>query len=123
MKYPTDLTDRQWALVKPFTGRPDPRGAVRRHSMRGIINAILYVNKTGCQWRMLPVNFPPWQTVYDHFRRMRERGVWEEMMLELNRKVRQKKGETLNPHISSSTPKASKPPRRARSADSTGAKK
>jgi putative transposase len=123
MKYPTDLSDRQWALVEPYTGRPDPRGAVRRHSMREIINAILYVNKTGCQWRLLPVNFPPWQTVYDHFRRMRERGVWEEMMLEMNRKVRQKKGAIPNPHISSSTPRASKPPRRGRSGASTAAKK
>ena len=49
MKYPADLNDQQWALVKEFTRRPDPRGAVRRHAMREIANAILYVNKTGCQ--------------------------------------------------------------------------
>ena len=122
MKYPTDLNDRQWALVEEFTRRPDPRGAVRRHAMRHILNAILYVNKTGCQWRMLPVDFPPWQTVYDHFRRLRERGAWEAMMLELNKKVRQKKGAIPDPPILLLTPKASKPMPKDRSAASTAAK-
>ncbi|MDB6135944.1 MAG: transposase, partial [Verrucomicrobiales bacterium] len=74
MNYSSDLNDAQWALIREFTVRPDPRGAVRRHYMREIINAILYVCKTGCQWRHLPVNFAPWQTVYDHFRRLRLRG-------------------------------------------------
>ena len=97
MNYSSDLNDAQWALIREFTVRPDPRGAVRRHSMREIINAILYVGKTGCQWRQLPVNFAPWQTVYDHFRRLRLRGVWEEMMLRLNRKVREKRGRAPDP--------------------------
>ena len=123
MKYPTDLNDQQWALVEGFTRRPDPRGAVRRHAMREILNAILYVNKTGCQWRMLPAHFPPWQTVYDHFRRLRERGVWETMMLELNKKVRQKKDAVPNPPILLSTPRASKPMRKGRRGVSTVAKK
>lgn len=97
MNYSSDLNDAQWALIREFTVRPDPRGAVRRHSMREIIDAILYVCKTGCQWRQLPVNFAPWQTVYDHFRRLRLRGIWEEMMLRLNRRVREKRGRTPGP--------------------------
>jgi putative transposase len=97
MNYPSDLTDAQWALIVELTARPDPRGAVRRHPMREIINAILYVNKTGCQWRLLPVNFAPWATVYDHFRRFRQRGAWEAMMLRLNGKVREKRGRASGP--------------------------
>ena len=98
-RYATDLTDKQWALIEPFTGRPDPRGAVRRHEMRHIINAILYVTKTGCQWYMLPKDFPPHQTVFDHFSRMKRRGVWEEITLALNELSRKKKAAKPRPHI------------------------
>ena len=123
MSYPTDLSDQQWELIKSFTERSDARGAVRKHSMRQIINAILYVNKTGCQWRMLPKEFAPWETVYDHFRRFQHRGVWEEILLELNKKVREKKVVQLPPAISSSTLKASKPTPKEQCVASTGAKK
>lgn len=109
MKYPTDLSDAQWALLEPLTGRSDPRGAVRQYSMREIINAILYLNKTGCQWRMLPQHFPPWPCVYDHYRRLRLRGLWEQMLLQLNARVRQKKAARPGPATSSLIPRASKP--------------
>ena len=59
MPYPTDLSDRQWLVIAPLVGRPDPRGAKPTYHRRDIINAILYINKTGCQWRMLPSHFPP----------------------------------------------------------------
>ena len=123
MGYPTDLNDQQWNLIKSFTVRSDARGAVRKHSMRQIINAILYVTKTGCQWRMLPKEFAPWETVYDHFRRFQHRGVWEEILLELNKKVREKKGVPPPPVISSSTLKVSKPTPKEKHEASTEAKK
>ena len=90
--YPSDLTDEQWKKIEAFTARPDPRGAVEFYSKRDIVNAILYLNKTGCQWRQLPSNFPPWQNVYNHFQRMQRRGVWELVCRELNKSNRQKKG-------------------------------
>lgn len=88
--YPTDLTDEQWSRIEALTGRPDPRGAASIYPKRQIINAILYLNKTGCQWRMLPADFPRWQNVYNHFQRMQRRGVWEQMCRELNKHSRKK---------------------------------
>ncbi len=123
MRYSSDLSDKQWALIEGFLERPDPRGAVRRHSMREVINAIFYLTKTGCQWRLLPTHFPPWQTVYDHFRRLQARGVWEQMLLCLNQQVRKKKGAIPPPAISLSTPKVSKPKAKAKREASTGVKR
>lgn len=79
MAYQSDLTDRQWQLIEDLVGRPDPRGAKPVYERRDIIDAILYVNKTGSQWRMLPAHFPPRQNVYNHFRRMKLRGAWQEL--------------------------------------------
>ncbi len=65
--YDSDLTDAQWAQPSPLLPPPG-RGRPRQHELRVLINAILYVLRTGCQWRMLPHDFPPWSTVYHHFR-------------------------------------------------------
>ena len=73
--YPSDLTDEEWQLIEPFFQRPDPRGNQGKHAKRDIVNAILYVVQGGIQWRMLPKEFPPWNTVYGHFRRFNQRGV------------------------------------------------
>ena len=78
------------ALIEGRTGRPDARGAVRKHAMRQVINASPYQNKTGCQRRLLPRDFPPWFTVYNRFWRMRDRGVWEKIVLDLNARRRKK---------------------------------
>jgi len=91
--------------------------------MRDIINAILYVNKTGCQWRMLPRHFPAWFTVYNHFWRLQERGVWEQLNTRLNELARQKKGARPRRAISSLTPKASRPATRDRREGSTAARR
>ena len=64
MVYASDLTDAQWQRIKFFFARQ----TFRKHSPRRIVNALLYPSKTGCQWRFLPVAYPPWQTVYYHFR-------------------------------------------------------
>lgn len=86
--YQSDLTDNQWSLIEHYFKRSDPRGAVSKHSKRAIVNAIFYVIRTGAQWRMLPKDLPPWQTVYDHYRRLRQRGIWEKILTNLNKKYR-----------------------------------
>ena len=73
-KYPTDLTDAQWDKLLPYLPEPSPIG--RPLKLRSIINAIFYIVKSGCQWRMLPHQMPPWQTVYSHFRKWKTLGTW-----------------------------------------------
>jgi putative transposase len=68
-RYPSDLTDEEWQAIKPFLPGPASRGRKRRIDLREILNAIRYMVRSGCEWRMLPVHFPPWQTVYWWFRR------------------------------------------------------
>src|SRR3712207_5398851 len=62
-RYPTDLSDAEWTLLEPHLPVPKRRGRPRLHSPREILNAVYYVLKSGCQWRMLPREFPPWKTV------------------------------------------------------------
>ena len=95
--YPSDLTDEEWALIAPFFDRPDPRGNPGTYEKRDVVNAILYVLKGGIQWRMMPLDFPPWDTVYDHFRRWNKRGVWEQALDFLNEQARQKQDKTQQP--------------------------
>ena len=68
-RYPTDLTDEEWSQVEPLLPKPAKTGRRREIELREVVNAIRYLARTGCGWRMLPVNFPPWQTVYWWFRR------------------------------------------------------
>jgi putative transposase len=88
--YPSDLTDNEWESIKHFFERPDPRGNKGYHEKRIIVNAIFYVIKGGIQWRMIPNDFPPWETVYDHFNRLCKRGVWEKILEHLNELARKK---------------------------------
>jgi putative transposase len=69
--YPSDLIDAEWECVQRYLPAPSRRGRPRTHPLRRILDAIFYVLRTGCQWRYLPTNFPPWQTVFYHFRRFR----------------------------------------------------
>ncbi len=68
-RYPTDLTNEEWATVEPFLPPPAKTGRQREADLREVLNAIRYLARTGCGWRMLPKDFPPWQTVYWWFRR------------------------------------------------------
>ena len=63
--YPTDLTDQQWQVLAPLIPAPKPNGRPRSVEIRGIINAIFYILASGCAWRMMPHDFPPWQTVHN----------------------------------------------------------
>jgi transposase len=65
--YPSDLTDAQWALIEPLLPEPSTGGRPEKHPRREIVNAILYVVRSGCPWRYLPADLPPWQTVYWYF--------------------------------------------------------
>jgi putative transposase len=70
--YASDLTDEQWSIVEPHIPPSKPGGRARQIDIRRVVNAILYRTKAGCQWRMLPKDFPPWQTVYYDFGRTEE---------------------------------------------------
>ena len=87
--YCTDVTNRQWRVLKPLLpGKTTRRGRPRAVSLREILNAIFYVARAGCQWRNLPHDFPPWQTVYGYFSRWRDQGLWEKNHRLLRRAAR-----------------------------------
>jgi len=94
--YPTDLKYTEWKLIEGFFPT-NHRGRPRKWEMWQIINAILYVVRTGCQWRMLPKDFAPWQTVYGYFRRWKRQGLWELINEELVKTVRVKAGRKPEP--------------------------
>lgn len=94
--YPTSLADKQWKAIKNVVETKERK---RKYALRGIINAMLYLAKTGCQWRMLPKSFGPWQTVYSYFRKWRFEGVLEELVHHLRQAVRKAKGKNPSPSI------------------------
>ncbi|MCA1599960.1 MAG: IS5 family transposase [Chloroflexi bacterium] len=79
MSYPTDLSDTEWAILAPLVPTPKPGGRPCTHSRRAICNAIFYLVRSGCAWRMLASDLPPWQTVYGYFRAWRRDGTWQRM--------------------------------------------
>ena len=95
--YPTDLTDRQWAILEPLIPRPKPGGRPAKHPRRDIVDAMLYVLRGGIAWRMLPHEFPPWQTVYDYFRLWRIDGTWERINTALREQLRIRVGRDPEP--------------------------
>ncbi|WIG59963.1 MAG: Transposase [Ktedonobacterales bacterium] len=86
--YPSDLTDEQWQRIAPLIPPAKPRGRPRAVDFREIINAILYWSRTGCQWRQLPHDLPPWGTVHYYHRRWRLEGVWQRIHDTLQTQVR-----------------------------------
>jgi len=95
--YPWDLTDAQWALIAPLLPPPARTGRKRRVDAREVLNALIYLDRTGCQWRALPHDFPRWQTVYTCYRRWRLAGVWERLHDRLRDQVRQHSGREISP--------------------------
>jgi putative transposase len=87
--YQTDLSDKEWEKIKPHIPIPKTkRGRKRDHPLREILNAIFYVMRSGCTWRMLPHDFPPWKTVYHYFRLWRRNGTWERANAALRTELR-----------------------------------
>jgi putative transposase len=95
--YPSDLTDSQWHLIKDLLPAPKTRGRPRQLDMRQVVNAIFYVVVGGIQWRMLPKEFPKWQSVYSYFRLWRNDGTFQRLHDTLRAKVRQKAGRHKHP--------------------------
>ena len=87
-RYPSDLTDAQWELIEPLVPAPRSGGRPAVHSRRRVVDAILYLNRTGCAWRQLPHNFPPWATVFWYHKRWREDGVVDRLHDALRDRVR-----------------------------------
>ncbi len=99
-RYPSDLTDAQWAIIKPLipvyrVGRP------RVVNMREVVNTIFYLNRSGCQWDMLPHDLLPKSTVYDHFARWKADGTWQRILDALRQQVRVAEGHNPNPSVAS----------------------
>ena len=78
-RYPSDMTNAQWAVIEPLVPLPKHGGRPRTTDMREVINAIFYIARTGCQWRLLPQPFPPWTTVQRYFYEWTKTGVLAEM--------------------------------------------
>jgi putative transposase len=99
-RYASDLTDAQWALIEPLIpvyewGRP------RELDMRRVVNAIFYIDKTGCQWEMLPKEYPNHNSVYYHFQRWSAEGVWEDINTALREQLREEAGRKAQPSAAS----------------------
>lgn len=97
--YPTDLTDEQWSKIEPLLPKQDNRGRKPTHTRREMFNAILYLNRTGCQWRMLPHDFPPWQAVYAFWRRLVERDALVNINDALRIQVRLEENREAEPSV------------------------
>lgn len=95
--YPTDLTDCQWDCIKELIPPAKSGGHPRTLEMRAVVNAIMYLLVTGCQWRMLPREYPAWQSVYTYFRRWRDDGTWQRLHDTLRAQVRERAGRHKHP--------------------------
>jgi putative transposase len=96
-RYPTDLTEAEWTILAPLIPAAKSGGRPRTTDIREVVNAIFYVLRGGCQWRLLPTEFPPYQTVYHYFRTWLRAGVWEQMHDTLRGDVREAAGRTREP--------------------------
>lgn len=96
-RYASDLTDREWSLIAPFMPMPRRLGRPRKTAMREVLNALLYIASTGCQWRMLPKDFPPYSTVQGYFYEWRATGLWLRINHHLVMETRELEGKEASP--------------------------
>jgi putative transposase len=90
--YDTDVSDQEWSLLQPTLPKAKHGGRPREAEMREIINGLFYLTKTGCQWRNMPHDFPPWQTIYTYFRNWKKDGTWKAVHDFFRRKLRRGEG-------------------------------
>ncbi len=95
--YPTDLNDAEWTILEPLVPPPKAGGRPAKYPRREIINAIRYVLRTGCAWRLLPHDLPPWQLVYHYFWVWRREETWQQIHSALHSRVRQAGGREPTP--------------------------
>ena len=95
--YPSDLTDVEWQHLEPLLPPPKATGRPRQWPLRLILNGIFYLVRSGCAWRMLPREYPPWPTVHDYYRRWRRDGTWERIHTHIREQVRQAMGREATP--------------------------
>lgn len=96
-RYPTDLSDDEWRCINPHLPSPTGQGRPRLHGLRAILDAVFYILRSGCPWRLLPKDFPPWKSVYDWFRKWRIDGTWGRLNAELRERLRCQLGRDTNP--------------------------
>lgn len=95
--YPSDLTNEQWKLIEPLLPPVKPGGRPRTTELREVTNGIMYLVRTGCSWRMLPHDFPPWPTVHDYYWKYRRDGIWDQIHESLHKRVRVQAGRQASP--------------------------
>lgn len=91
-KYPTDLADEEWQVLERLVPPIKAGGRPADYTRREILNAVLYVLRSGCQWRMMPHDLPNWQTVYTYYRNWRLNGTWERIHNALRQELREEDG-------------------------------
>ena len=97
LRYPSDVTDEEWALVAPLIPPPKPGGNKRTRDMREVVNGLMYVLSTGCQWRAIPKDLPPRSTVYDYFDRWDHDGTVQRLHYALFVQCREQAGREASP--------------------------
>jgi putative transposase len=90
--YPSDLSDVEWEVLKPLVPAPKGFGHPVEVEFREILNAIFYVQRTGCQWEMLPHDLPPYTTVYGYFQKWQRKGIWQQMHDQVRERLRMELG-------------------------------
>lgn len=95
--YPSDLTDEQWKVLELFMPKPKNDGRPREHELREIMNGIFYVLRSGCSWRSVPHDLPPWDSVYAYYRMWTKDGTWEKINTEMREEVRKIHGKAKQP--------------------------
>ena len=96
-RYASDVTDDEYGLIEPLLPPARHGGRRRTTDLREMLNAILYLVRTGCQWRLLPKDFPPWSTVYGYFRRFWLEGIWHRIWMILLMQAREQDGKEASP--------------------------
>ena len=96
-RYPSDTSEEQWALIEPLLPPVNTGGRPEKHPRREVVDAILYLVRTGCAWRQLPADFPPWQTVYWYFVRWEEAKVTEQILPVVREQLRVQEGRDPEP--------------------------
>src|ERR1700730_18224198 len=97
--YPTDLTDEQWKLIEPLMPAAKAGGRPRKTNLREVLNALFYLVRSSCQWRMIPHEFPRWRTCYNYYRAWIDDGTWDEICVVMRVQVRTRAGRYEEPRV------------------------